>query len=276
VHCSPHGCIWYLSRVSPTLSGDYTAAAAIKSWPCVGEWAFATAGLILWASDLAQKPYASHTRRTIYTHTTRSTDTPSIWQMHWRYVVALCLCDYFLEIDGVTKKSHTDCRKCTHGHGNPPENVGGKHYREGGTWTLEGGAHLEGKTTGSFPVYDSHAISGERRGHAKSRRPHHRPHRLQHCTHTDTARKNTSSGRVESSCYVGCSLVERVRDVWRELYSQRGAPRTHDSAGGTRGASHHRSSLLPSAGASSWSSCAGTAITGMAHGRSDSSRACGS
>ena len=38
--------------------------------------------------------------------------------MHWRYVVALCLCDYFLEIDGVTKKSHTDCRKCTHGHGN--------------------------------------------------------------------------------------------------------------------------------------------------------------
>ena len=172
--------------------------------------------------------------------------------------------------------AHTD-----HGHGKP-ENVGGKHYREVGALGGGQGAHFSlggwrgPRGTTSFPVYDSHAISGERRGHAKSRRPHHRPHRLQHCTHTDTARKNTSSGRVESSCYVGCSLVERVRDVWRELYSQRGAPRTHDSAGGTRGASHHRSSLLPSAGASSWSSCAGTAITGMAHGRSDSSRACGS
>lgn len=53
----------------------------------------------------------SHQTHYLYTH---HTDTPSIWQMHWRYVVALCLCD-FLEIDGVTKKSHTDCRECTHG-----------------------------------------------------------------------------------------------------------------------------------------------------------------
>lgn len=69
---------------------------------------------------------------------------------------------------------------------------GGKHYREGGTWTLEGGT-LGGETTGSFPVYDSHAISGERRGHAKSRRPHHTGHRLQDCslhTHRHGAEKH--------------------------------------------------------------------------------------
>ena len=188
MHCSPHGCIfvWYLSRVSPTLSGDYTAAAAIKSWPCVGEWAFATAlfcGRQTWhRSHTPVTPDALfiHTPHGARTRPRSGRCTGDMW-LH-------CACAIIFWRSTGSRKSPTRTAGSAHTVTETPRKMWGGNTIERGALGRWRGAHTwRGKPLVLFRFTIAMRFL-ESDGVTKSRRPHHTDCRT---AHTPTRRGKT-------------------------------------------------------------------------------------